>query len=362
MVEDCERYDSEQYDRELEARLNAWQQTMARREESETLSEGEAERQAAAMQVASNRVDPLFFSSDEEDASSPARKRSEPLTAFEAEEEVRRSSQRERDAFVAAVDKAASIMMSTPVSAPAQSPFIQTQLSPIASEEEFTYDSDAEREGRHRDSDSPPPPYDADTELAEYTAMSDKLRAEAEGARDAHVSSPSSAFARRHSGSGSLRTRSAASDEETLDAHSPGRGEWSACREILLEQLRSAARRQPVPEHRVGGSDGESVRSVMVDAENLVRSFHRSAQETATKALQAPFATISAVAFDYFQSVQGFRQKLLASGLAADPGILGTGIMRPDITPEQIMTKPLFANALRKQNAAKEENRRKLHD
>ena len=45
------------------------------------------------MQVARNRVDPIFFSSDEEDASSPVRKRSEPLTAFEAEEEVRRNSQ-----------------------------------------------------------------------------------------------------------------------------------------------------------------------------------------------------------------------------------------------------------------------------
>ena len=98
----------------------------------------------------------------------------------------------------------------------------------------------------------------------------------------------------------------------------------------------------------------------MVDAENLVHSFHRSAQETATKALQAPFATISAVAFDYFQSVQGFCQELLASGLAADPGILGTGIMRPDITPEQIMAMPLFADALRKRNAAKEEHRRSL--
>ena len=73
---------------------------MAGREERETLSEGEAERQAAAMQVARNRVDPLYSSSDEEDAGSRARKRSEPLTAFE-EEEVRRSSQRERDAFVA---------------------------------------------------------------------------------------------------------------------------------------------------------------------------------------------------------------------------------------------------------------------
>ena len=149
MVEDREQYDREQHARELEARLHAWQQTMARREESETLSEGEAERQAAAMQVARNRVDPLYFSSDEEDAGSPARKRSEPLTAFEEEEEVRRSSQREREAFDAAVDRAISTMMSTPVSAPAQAPFIQPQLSPIASEEEFTYDSDAEREGRH---------------------------------------------------------------------------------------------------------------------------------------------------------------------------------------------------------------------
>ena len=73
MVEDRERYDREKYDRKLEARLNAWHQTMARREASRTLSEGEAERQAAAMQVARNRVDPLYSSSDEEDAGSPAR-------------------------------------------------------------------------------------------------------------------------------------------------------------------------------------------------------------------------------------------------------------------------------------------------
>ena len=68
-------------------------------------------------------------------------------------------------------------MMSTPVSAPARAPFIQQQLSPTASEQEFTYDSDAEREGRQHNSDSQPPPYDADTELVEYTAMSAKLRA-----------------------------------------------------------------------------------------------------------------------------------------------------------------------------------------
>ena len=142
-------------------------------------------------------------------------------------------------------------------------------MSPIASEEEFTYDSDAEREAKHRDSDSPPPPYDADTELVEYTAMSDKLRAEAAAARDDHVSPPSSAIAQRHSSSGSLRTRSAASDEEILDAHPPGIGDWSAYREILKDQLRRAAPEQPVHAHRVGGSDGEPVRSVMVDAEDF---------------------------------------------------------------------------------------------
>ena len=37
VVEDREQYDREQHARELEARLYAWQQTMARREESETL-------------------------------------------------------------------------------------------------------------------------------------------------------------------------------------------------------------------------------------------------------------------------------------------------------------------------------------
>ena len=104
-------------------------------------------------------------------------------------------------------------------------------------------------------------------ELAEYTAMSAKRRAEAAGTKDVYVS-PSAASARRHSGSESLRTGSAASDEETLDAHSTCRMGWSACREALDEQLRHSAWRQPVPEHHVGGSDGESVRSVMVDAEN----------------------------------------------------------------------------------------------
>ena len=133
--------------------MNAWQQTMACREESETPLEGEAERHPAAVEEARNRAAQLYSSSDEEDAGSPARKRSEPLTAFEEEEEVRRSSQRERDeAFDAAVDRATSTMMSMPVSTPARAPFIQQQLSPIASEQEFTYDSDAEREGalRHR--------------------------------------------------------------------------------------------------------------------------------------------------------------------------------------------------------------------
>ena len=70
-----------------------------------------------------------------------------------------------------------------------------------------------------------------------------------------------------------------------MRTHQVGRG-GSACRDVLDEQMRRSARRQPVPSHHLGGSDGESVRSVMVDAENLVRSFHCSAQETATKALQ----------------------------------------------------------------------------
>ena len=56
-----------------------------------TLLEGEAENNAAAIEEAHNRADPLYSSSDEEDAGSPARKRSEPLNAFEEEEEVRRS-------------------------------------------------------------------------------------------------------------------------------------------------------------------------------------------------------------------------------------------------------------------------------
>ena len=58
--------DREQYDRELEARLNAWQQTMARREGSETPLEGEAERHAAAVEEARNRAAQLYSSDDEE--------------------------------------------------------------------------------------------------------------------------------------------------------------------------------------------------------------------------------------------------------------------------------------------------------
>ena len=87
-----------------------------------------------------------------------------------------------------------------------------------------------------------------------------------------------------------------------MDAHPPGIGDWSTYREILNDQLRRAAPEQPVHAHRVGGSDGEPVRSVMVDAEDLVRSLHRSAQEAATKALQAPSVTTGAVAFDKMQA------------------------------------------------------------
>ena len=100
--------------------MNAWQHSMARREESETPLEGEAERHAAATEEARIRNAQLY-SSDDEDAGSPARKRSEPLHAFEEEEKVRRSSQRKREeAFDAAVNLAASTMMLTSVSAPAR--------------------------------------------------------------------------------------------------------------------------------------------------------------------------------------------------------------------------------------------------
>ena len=58
--------------------------------------------------------------------------------------------------------------------------------------------------------------------------------------------------------------------------------------------------------------------------------------------------------------MQSFRQNLLTAGLAVDPGIIATGIMRPDITVKQILTLPLFVNAFQKQNASKEEHRRKL--
>ena len=160
---------------------------LTRHSESETLSEGEAVKHAVAVKEARNRAAQLYSSSFEEDAGSPARKRSEPLHGFKEEEEVRRSSQRERDeAFDAAVDRATSTMMSTPVSAPARAPFVQQQLSSIANEQEFTYDRDAEREGRERASATPP--YDADTELAEYTAMSAKRRAEAAGVKDVYIS------------------------------------------------------------------------------------------------------------------------------------------------------------------------------
>ena len=82
---------------------------------------------------------------------------------------------------------------------------------------EFTYDSDAEREGRDRASATPP--YNADTELAEYTARSAERRADTSGAKDVYVS-PRTAHAERYSGGEYPRTAQAESDEETLHAHS----------------------------------------------------------------------------------------------------------------------------------------------
>ena len=80
----------------------------------------------------------------------------------------------------------------------------------------------------------------------------------------------------------------------------------------------------------------------------------------ATIALQAPYVAINAVACDYVHSVQNFQQNLLIAGLAEDPGIIATGIMRPEISVERILRLPPFVNALQKQNEAKEEYRRKL--
>ena len=84
-----------------------------------------------------------------------------------------------------------------------------------------------------------------------------------------------------------------------MDAHPPVIGEWSAYREILTDhQLRRAASEQPVHAHRRGGSDGGPVRNVAVDAEDLLRSLQRTAQETSVKVAYAPSATTGAVAFD----------------------------------------------------------------
>ena len=115
------------------------------------------------------------------------------------------------------MDWAASTLMRTPVSAPTRAPFVQQQLSPISSEEEFTYDSAVERKGL--DCASNPPPYDADTELAKYTARSAKRRADSPGDRDVYVS-PGPAYLEGYPGGESPPAGQTACDKETLDAHS----------------------------------------------------------------------------------------------------------------------------------------------
>ena len=57
--------DQEQQDRALAARLNAWQQSMERREEGETQEEGETERHAVATEVDGGRGAQRYPSEDE---------------------------------------------------------------------------------------------------------------------------------------------------------------------------------------------------------------------------------------------------------------------------------------------------------
>ena len=117
--------DREQQDHELEAK-----------------EEGETERHPAATEVDHGRGAQRYPSEDE-NAYSPPIKREDALCAFEEAEDVRRYGQHD-DVPVDVMDWEASTLMRTPVSAPTRAPFVQRQLSPIPSEEEFTYDSAAE--------------------------------------------------------------------------------------------------------------------------------------------------------------------------------------------------------------------------
>ena len=181
--------------------------------------------------------------------------------AFEQEEDLRRRTQR-HDASAELMDWAASTLMGTPVSALPRAPFVQRQLSPIPSEEEYTYDSAAERQGLDRA--SYPPPYNADTELADYTARSAKRGAAeiGEGGEDA----PSRAADAEGSPGGAIPPSCAAGptvrEEESPDAP-PTRlsaDEFRAFQEAIRAEhaFRSPARRQPDPAHHTSGSDGES--------------------------------------------------------------------------------------------------------
>ena len=53
------------------------------------------------------------------------------------------------------------------------------------------------------------------------------------------------------------------------------------------------------------GGDGRPVRNVPVDADDLLRSLQRTAQETSVKVVYAPSATTGAVAFDEMRTIQG---------------------------------------------------------
>ena len=83
-----------------------------------------------------------------------------------------------------------------------------------------------------------------------------------------------------------------------MDARPPVIGDWSAYREIHPEQLRRAVSEPPVHAYRGSGGDGRPVRNVPVDADDLLRSLQRTAQETSVKVAYVPSATTGAVAFD----------------------------------------------------------------
>ena len=81
--------DQEQQDRELGARLNAWQRSMERGAEGEAQEEGETERHVAATEVDHGRGVQRYPSEDENQYTLPSKREIE-QRAFEEEEDMRR--------------------------------------------------------------------------------------------------------------------------------------------------------------------------------------------------------------------------------------------------------------------------------